>query len=86
MLILETKDALFKQLQDAWGIIAQADEALETALTAVRTAHENLRKFSRGANDEGTVPTATRVAATGAMDTRKATKTTSVFRLSAKSS
>lgn len=63
MVILETKEQLVKQIEEAWQIITQADEALDNAKQALTAAHTNLRNFTRRLNDTSAVCGSTRVGA-----------------------
>lgn len=75
MLILESKEELLKQLTEAWQIITQADEALEQAAQRIQQAHTNLRNFSRGLHDAGTIHRQDGTHASSTMATEKSHQT-----------
>jgi len=82
MVIIETKEELVAQIQDAWEIIGKADEALESAKQALTEAHANLRQCSKAHHDTTAVQRHSGVDATSRVGTRTATKTSGMRRLS----
>lgn len=81
MVITETREQLVQQLNDAWNIITQADEALTTALDALQTAHTNLRNFTRSRNGQTDLDGASRMDTTGSMETRPSQETRKLRRM-----